>query len=166
MAVSARAGFHFLQRRPKKARYRALLAYLRSLEPRPSPHRRPDGSLTDAARRGKKLFHSKKVGCADCHPAPLYSDGKRHNVGTRAPFDKTARFDTPSLIEVYRTAPYLHDGSAATLREVLTEDNQKDQHGVTSHLSDRQIHDLVQYMLSLDRIGSQDTTQDITQGKK
>jgi hypothetical protein len=43
----------------------------------------------------------------------------------------------------------LHDGSAATLREVLTEANKKDEHGKTSHLGDEQISDLVEYLRSL-----------------
>ena len=69
---------------------------------------------------------------------------------TRAPYDKAAdRFDTPTLIEVWRTAPYLHDGSAVSIREVLTTRNPKDQHGATSNLSDSEIHDLCEYVLSL-----------------
>ncbi|MCZ7640996.1 MAG: hypothetical protein M5U12_36045 [Verrucomicrobia bacterium] len=55
----------------------------------------------------------------------------------------------PTLIELWRTAPYLHDGSAATLREILTSRNVADQHGKTSHLNDDQIRDLVEYLLSL-----------------
>jgi len=156
MATSAKAGFHFLQRRPGPDRYSALVAYLRSLEPQRSPHRRPNDRLTKAAKKGKKLFHSEKVGCASCHPAPLFTDQERHDVGTKAPYDQHSSFDTPSLIEVYRTAPYLHDGSAARLRDVLTKENPDDQHGRTSHLSDRKINDLVQYMLSLDRVGGQE----------
>ena len=59
------------------------------------------------------------------------------------------KLDTPTLIEIWRTAPYLHDGSAATLRDVLTTGNPGDRHGKTSHLKAAQLDDLVAYLLSL-----------------
>jgi cytochrome c peroxidase len=59
--------------------------------------------------------------------------------------------DTPTLYGVWNSAPYLHDGSAGTLPEVLTSRNEGDVHGATSHLDDGQIEDLVQYLSSLDR---------------
>ncbi|MCI0540939.1 MAG: hypothetical protein L0Z50_37535, partial [Verrucomicrobiales bacterium] len=94
----------------------AIDDYLKSLQPMPSPLL-VKGKLSPAARRGKKLFFSDAVGCADCHKGPLYTDQKFHQVGTIGKFDRaTNRFDTPSLIEVWRTAPYLHDGRAATVR--------------------------------------------------
>jgi cytochrome c peroxidase len=56
--------------------------------------------------------------------------------GTQNQTDKPSdSFDTPTLLEVWRTAPYLHDGSAATLREVLVDRNHSDRHGHTSHLT-------------------------------
>ena len=51
--------------------------------------------------------------------------------------------------EIWRTAPYLHDGSAATLREVVTNRNSHDQHGKTSNLTAQEIDDLCVYLLSL-----------------
>jgi len=53
------------------------------------------------------------------------------------------------LIEVWRTAPYLHDGSAATIRDVLLTRNPKHSHGATSNLSPQEIEDLCAYVLSL-----------------
>ena len=59
-------------------------------------------------------------------------------------------FRTPSLIEAWRTAPYLHMGSAATIRDVLTDCNPGDgRHGEVADLSSRQIDDLCAYVLSL-----------------
>ncbi|MCX6626005.1 MAG: hypothetical protein NTW28_00045, partial [Candidatus Solibacter sp.] len=70
--------------------------------------------------------------------------------GTRGRFDKpTDRFETPTLVEIWRTAPYLHDGSVATMRDVLTTANLQDKHGKTSHLTPQQIDDLAAYLLSL-----------------
>ncbi len=127
----------------------ALDAYLMSLKPVASPHL-ADGRFSVAARRGETLFHSSSTGCAQCHSGPLFTDLASHDVGTRGRFDKpTDTFDTPTLVELWRTAPYLHDGSAATLQEVLTSSNKNDQHGQTSRLTADQIHDLVEYLLSL-----------------
>jgi cytochrome c peroxidase len=58
-------------------------------------------------------------------------------------------YDTPSLLGVYRTAPYLHDGRAATLHDLLTTANAGDRHGRTSQLSDTQVHDLVEFLKAL-----------------
>lgn len=127
----------------------AIDAYLKTLKPVPSPHL-VNGKLSLAAQRGERLFRSEETRCAECHPPPLFTDLKPYGVGTRAPLDGAAdTFDTPTLIELWRTAPYLHDGSLATLRDLLTLANPNDRHGKTSHLSADQIRDLCEYLLSL-----------------
>jgi YVTN family beta-propeller protein len=127
----------------------AMDAYVKALEPVPSPHL-AKGKRSPAARRGEKIFHSKVTACAQCHPGPLFTDLKSYDVGTAGRLDQPSdTFDTPTLVELWRTAPYLHDGSAATLRDVLTTANQGDQHGRTSHLTADQINDLVAYLQSL-----------------
>lgn len=127
----------------------SLDAYIKSLKPVPSP-RLEKGKLSAAAKRGEKLFRSKETACAQCHPGPLFTDLKSYDVGTLGRFDKpTDTFDTPTLVELWRTAPYLHDGSAATVRDVLTTANKNDQHGKTSHLTADQLNDLIEYLLSL-----------------
>jgi len=136
----------------------ALDAFLRSLQPLPSP-RLVDGQLSPAAKRGERLFLSSSTGCAECHPPPLFTDMQAHDVGTAgdmhslylaAAADKpTDRFYTPPLVELWRTAPYLHDGSAASMREVLVERNSKQLHGRTKQLTRQEIEDLVAYLLSL-----------------
>jgi hypothetical protein len=62
---------------------------------------------------------------------------------------KDEAFDAPTLIECWRTVRYLHDGSAASIRDVLTTGNLKDRHGRTSHLRPNQLHDLAAYVRSL-----------------
>jgi cytochrome c peroxidase len=122
--------------------------WLKNLTPTPSPYLE-NGKLSKAAERGRKLFRSDKVGCSACHPEGLFTTLKHYDVGTKGQYDKQAEFDTPTLIELWRTAPYLHDGSARTMREVLTTHNKGDQHGGTSHLSPQEINDLAEYILSL-----------------
>jgi len=148
--TAVRAGIRhilFTEQSPEVAT--AIDAYLQSLKPVPSPHL-VNGQLSPAARRGEALFRSGGTGCTQCHSGPLFTDLTSHDVGTLGRFDKPSDvFDTPTLVELWRTAPYLHDGSAATLQEVLTSSNKNGQHGQTSPLTADQIHDLVEYLLSL-----------------
>jgi cytochrome c peroxidase len=126
----------------------AIDAHLRSLRPVPSPHLR-DGRMTPAARRGEKLFYGERINCGRCHPAPLYTDRRRHNVGTRRVNEYTDRFDTPTLIEVWRTAPYLHDGRYTTIEELLVDGRHGLRRTGAVDLSEQEIADLVAFVLSL-----------------
>ena len=148
---AVRAGFlHILFSEPKEPDVVAVTAYLTALQPVVSPFRKEDGSLTESAARGEKLFNDPQVGCFVCHPGPLFTNLELSDVGTGRPFDRgMKRFKTTSLIECWRTPPYLHDGSANTLRQVLVEQNLNDQHGATSHLKPSQLDDLVAYLQSL-----------------
>jgi DNA-binding beta-propeller fold protein YncE len=148
--AAVRAGIqHILFATPSEKLAAPMDRWLKSLKPLPSPHR-IDGRLSPAARRGQRVFKSTRTGCAVCHPPPLFTDLKAYDVGSAGPTDQDAhRFDTPTLVELWRTAPYLHDGSAATLRDVLTGHNAGDRHGRVAHLSDRELDDLIEFLLSL-----------------
>lgn len=126
---------------------KAIDSYLISLEPVASPWLRVNGKLSKLAKRGEKIFIS--AGCADCHSGTLYTDMRKHNIETGVGRDRDKAFDTPTLIEIWRTAPYLNDGSAATLFSLFREFNSDDQHGVTSNLTDTELTDLVTYLNSL-----------------
>ena len=123
-----------------------------------SPHIPTPGKLAPAAERGKALFFSEGVGCAKCHGGPYYTDSSLkkpfnlHDVGTGNddPTEKMGpKYDTPTLLGVYRTAPYLHHGRAKTLTDVLTTCNKEDRHGKTSHLKPGQLEDLVAFLKAL-----------------
>ncbi|MBT4483595.1 MAG: beta-propeller fold lactonase family protein [Candidatus Latescibacteria bacterium] len=122
----------------------AIDIYLRSLKPIRSPYLNK-GKLSKAAKRGEKIF--KKAGCAKCHPPLLYTDLKKYDVGTGSGIEKNCKFDTPSLIEVWRTAPYLYDGRAETMYEVLIDKG--DKHGSTSKLNYQDLNDLIEFVFSL-----------------
>jgi YVTN family beta-propeller protein len=151
METAVRAGFIHIQfTQPETGEVEAVIAYLKSLEPATSPHRQPDGSLTASAARGEAIFHRESTGCAQCHPSPLFTDLAMSDVGTSTPRDRgTSAYDTPSLVEAWRNPPFLHDGRAATMREVFTDHNADDAHGVTSTLSPAELDDLIEYLLSL-----------------
>jgi DNA-binding beta-propeller fold protein YncE len=149
MEEAVEMGFQFIQfREIDPGDLNAVRAYLRSLEPEASP-RLVEGRLSEKARYGKRLFEDPTVGCARCHPAPLFTSLKAHDVGTKHELDRAGRFDTPTCVELWRTGPYLHDGGAVTLRQVLTTINPDDKHGRTSHLDRDEIDALVEYLLSL-----------------
>jgi cytochrome c peroxidase len=127
-------------------------AYIMSLKPVPSPYLK-DGALSKAAKRGKKLFE--QASCADCHSTrkeapegtPLFTDLKTHpllGIGN----EEGRAFDTTTLVEVWRTAPYLYDGRALTMEELLTTCNPGDIHGATKKLTKAELNDLAEYMLS------------------
>jgi len=135
----------------------ALAIYTNSFEPRQSPHAAGPGKLTPEAERGRKLFFAESTGCAKCHTGPYYTDSslKRpfnvHDVGTGDdPREKMGpKYDTPTLLGVYRNGPYLHDGRAKTLRDVLTTANPGDKHGKTSQLSPTEVDELLSFLKSL-----------------
>ncbi len=144
--VAVRAGIRYIQFavRPESDAV-AIDRYLESLQPIPSPHW-VDGKPGPAALRGQQVFQ--EAGCASCHNGPLYTNGKLYSVGTGSGSETTEAFDTPTLIEVWRTAPYLHDGRAATIRDVLAVCNPDNKHGKTSGLTEEQIADLTEFVLT------------------
>ncbi|MEE9368357.1 MAG: c-type cytochrome [Pontiella sp.] len=124
----------------------AIDDYLKSLTPVPSPYL-VDGKLSESAQRGKELFEG--LSCASCHPAPLYTNLKMVDVGTTKGQDKGKPVDVPSLIEAWRTAPYLHDGRAATIHDLLKSQNHAGILQDTKNLSESELNDLAEYILSL-----------------
>ncbi len=136
----------FLQ--PDEKDVDALVAYIESLKAEAGPVA-VSPAMKVSVESGRKVFEDPEVGCATCHPGPLFTDLKPYDVGTRGKYDATSAFDTPTLVEVFRTAPYLHDGSAATILDVLTTANREDRHGHTAQLTKQQLRDLEAYLESL-----------------
>ncbi len=91
-----------------------------------------EDALSDAARRGMDLFFG-KAHCSACHGPPHFTDGGFHNIGVGIENDEPdvgrfaesglggdrGSFKTPTLREIEKTAPYMHDGSLATLEDVV-----------------------------------------------
>lgn len=134
----------------------ALAAYLESLDEVPaSPFRDQDGTLTEDGWAGHALFET--AGCLECHGGPDFTDspeGVRHDVGTLSATSgqrlgaELDGLDTPTLRGTWHTAPYLHDGSAATLLEAIASPD--DRHGRTRELSAQEREQLVSYLLQID----------------
>ncbi|MFI3315131.1 MAG: YVTN family beta-propeller repeat-containing protein [Rikenellaceae bacterium] len=115
--------------------------YLKALRPLPSPHLDANGELTELAKSGRKVFENR--GCDECHNGPLFTDQKMHIIGEDVEFEKG--WDTPTLIETWRTAPYLFDGRAATMEEVFS----VHKHGIEGKISKKDLEALVKYVNSL-----------------
>lgn len=150
MRTAAEAGVKYiLFRMPDKESVDALAEYIDAIEPDTSPLLSGGNDAKASIKRGKAIFSRKDTGCAECHPAPLYTDLETYDVGTRSQYDSESEFDTPTLIELFRNGPYMHDGTAVTLRDVLTTHNAEDKHGRTSQLSEQEITDLANFLGSL-----------------
>lgn len=138
----------------RSAELDALAAYVASLDRvPPSPHRAPDGTLTESARQGLLLFHQQ--GCASCHAGAGFTDALRHDVGTLQASSGLGRglplagvgIETPTLKGVWATPPYLHNGQAATLEALLA----SSAHGETDRLTAAERTQLADFLRQLEQ---------------
>lgn len=139
---AVRAGFRYIEfATVPEEDAQAVDSYLKSLKPIPGPVA-TNPIFRDSIARGKKAFE--ESGCARCHSGEFFTDGKAHNVGTTTKgTDAGKPVITPSLIECWRTAPYLHDGRDASLASVIKD------HGQAGELTQEEQNDLINYLLSL-----------------
>jgi YVTN family beta-propeller protein len=138
----------------------ALVAFIiTGIKNPPNLRYNPNGELTVAQQRGEVIFyrdydnHGNEIPesnrCYTCHPPPYFTNMQMTDVGTLAPTDDPMLLDVPQLNNVYESAPYLHDGRAATLEEIWTRFNNHDQHGVANDMTKDQLNDLVEYLKSI-----------------
>ncbi|GIW79946.1 MAG: cytochrome-c peroxidase [Gemmatales bacterium] len=150
---------------------KALAAYQRTIISRNAPvdryFRGDKKALSPPAERGLKLFFG-QARCHLCHAGPNFTDGSFHNIGiglksadggreqiTGKKSDHKA-FKTPTLREIARTAPYMHDGSFATLKQVVQHYNfggvsdqpnpHRDERLEVLYLGEDQVADLVTFL--------------------
>jgi YVTN family beta-propeller protein len=127
-----------------------LAAFIDSLRTPLSPHHAAGQPLMEAELRGQALFHDTDVGCVECHPPPLYTDLQMHDVGTVTMDERIGPdYDTPTLRGLYDSAPYFHDGSAATLLDSLTRPSPGSEHDLTGLLAGNEMADLIAFLLAL-----------------
>ena len=141
--LATRKGMEFIQfNTMSEERLEKIDEYLRYLAPTQSPFLNTNGTLTEAAERGKIIFEAH---CASCHPAPLFTDQKKHPSAAIDPaFSWDVReFDTPTLVEIWRSAPYFYNGQFKTLREAVVASLKG------ASLTTVQIDDLTAYVSSI-----------------
>ena len=110
------------------------------------------GALSEAAQRGMKVFFN-TAHCSACHSGPNFSDDAFHNIGVGIKDEKPdlgryvisklegdkGSFKTPTLREIARTAPYMHDGRLTTLEDVI---DHYDKGGIDNPQLDEEIYPL------------------------
>ncbi len=118
-----------------------LTQYLTTLQAPANPYSFPN----DQIARGKAVFLLEK--CDQCHVGPAGTDLQSHDVGTgNSPLERHgSAFDTPSLRGLWLSAPYFHDGSAATLDAVFALPGT---HQLIGKVSARDLDALVAYLLT------------------
>ena len=165
--MAVRAGIKHIQfAAPEPGQAEAIEAYLEAMKATPSPYLDagrvespktgeascgkchhpgvPRGTLTESARRGKALFEG-KAGCVTCHPHPYFTTMESVDPG----LGSAVLYDVPSLVGVWRTAPYLHSGDALSIEETITDFNYLQRRGNTRDLTEAELGDLVAYVRSL-----------------
>jgi DNA-binding beta-propeller fold protein YncE len=118
----------------------ALAAYLEAL-PAPRAPTRP----ADQVARGKRLFDSAELGCRGCHDGAQYTDQDKHKFQSAT----LPEADTPSLVGLAASAPYFHDGSAATLEALLRDRGAVHGMSESAKLTDPQVADLIAFLETL-----------------
>lgn len=141
-----------------------LAAYVASLAYTPrSPERDVEGNATEAAVRGQQLFEDPALRCVECHAPPQYTISGLDmpmliDVGTLGPGSgkrldgPLTGIDPPTLIGLWNSAPYYHDGSAPILRDVFRGRPGTLEATLTAGLDDSQLSDLIAYLVSLDAV--------------
>ena len=134
----------YLRRAP--SRPQTLEAFLESLPRAPSP-----AADLAAQRRGVQVFV--RASCVTCHAFPAFTTLGQHRAAEIFPDHKGgsryAMLDVPSLLSVGSSAPYLSDGRAPTLADVLTEHNRQNHHGDTATLTAAERADLIAFLEAL-----------------
>ncbi|MBX7098068.1 MAG: c-type cytochrome [Myxococcaceae bacterium] len=102
-------------------------------------------TLTPAQARGALVFT--RAQCHTCHAGENLTDNRNADVGTLVKGDALPKgLNTPSLLGLSRTGPYLHDGSAASLKARILQGQDGNRHGLTADLSGQDVDDLVAYL--------------------
>jgi mono/diheme cytochrome c family protein len=132
-----------------KASMDAVVAYCMAMKPPPAA----EVTDTNLVAEGKALFDDETVGCSSCHVDEKLTDGRSHDVKSKAAGDPRGKFDTPSLRFVAATPPYFHDGRFPTLRALLHASGGDEpgdvKMGHSAQLSDHEIEALEAYLRTL-----------------
>ncbi len=125
----------------------AVVAYLVTLDHPPQRNRRPDGSLATAVERGKLLFNG-KAHCVRCHQGDDFTSPKNYDVKLESDLVPYDGWNPPTLRSVRDRGPYLHDGRAETLEELLKFPHAPEKLGGQALTGDER-RDLIEFLKSL-----------------
>jgi YVTN family beta-propeller protein len=132
---------------PTKTEVADMLAFLETLTPPPNPNRGTDGSLSPQAERGKEIFQG-KAGCIRCHRGEFYTSNRNYDVGLEPDGGPYKLWNPPSLTGLYDRGPYLHDGRARSLQDLL-QNHHRPQMLDGEKLTPAEQADLIAFLLSI-----------------
>jgi YVTN family beta-propeller protein len=132
---------------PTKQEVKAVLAFLETLEHPPNPNLDPGGKPSAAAQRGKVVFYE-KAHCSKCHKEPYYTSTTNYDVKIEPDGSPYKLWNPPSLQGVYDRGPFMHDGRAKTLDELVTKHHSSELLGGQKLTADER-QDLIAFMMSL-----------------
>ncbi len=127
---------------PTKAEVADMLAFLETLTPPPNPT-----PLGPEAQRGIKIFQE-KAGCIRCHRGPYYTSKGNYDVGLEPDGSPYKLWNPPSLIGLLDRGPYMHDGRAKSLQDLLQKHHTPRMLG-GEELTERERADLIAFLLTL-----------------
>jgi cytochrome c peroxidase/6-phosphogluconolactonase (cycloisomerase 2 family) len=131
---------------PTDREVEAVVAFLGTLDYPPNPNL-VDGKMSDASKRGQAIFEG-KAKCARCHEPPEYTSELNHDVKLEADGSPFKRWSPPTLRGVWDRGPFLHDGRAKTLDELLQGPHSSEKLG-GARLSADERRDLIAFLNSL-----------------
>jgi len=122
---------------------KSVVTFLETLEHPPNPR----ADLSEAAKRGQALFKG-KARCAKCHHGDQYTSERNYDVGLEPDGSPYKLWNPPSLRGLWDRGPYLHDGRAATLSDLLDKHHPPEKLG-GEELNKEELNDLIEFLRAL-----------------
>jgi YVTN family beta-propeller protein len=132
---------------PDDADVAAVVEFFRTLDHPRNPNRGPNGKLSSAAKRGEAVFFG-KANCSECHNGPQYTSSKLFNVKTALESGRHALFSPPTLRGLHARGPFLHDGRAETLEDVVRKHHTPTMVG-GQEITEAERRDLIEFLKAL-----------------
>jgi cytochrome c peroxidase len=129
--------------RPTAAESKAVVAFLETLDQPPNPR----AEESDEVKRGQAVFKG-KARCAKCHKGNEYTSESNYDVKLEPDGSPYRLWNPPSLRGLWDRGPFLHDGRAATLKDLLEKHHESEKLGGEA-LTDDERRDLIAFLQSL-----------------
>jgi len=128
----------------KDTEVRQIGEFFKRLKPMASPSL-VKGRLSEAAKKGREIYYGDKADCKRCHPAPLFTNQKLESAIVND-LDKSSQFDSPTIIESWRTGPWDHIGSTDKYMDLVTNPRHTKTH---ERITAEELKNLTEYSKSL-----------------
>jgi cytochrome c peroxidase len=127
---------------PSAEEVAAIVAFLATIDDPPNPH-----ESSDATKRGEALFRG-KANCIRCHEGELYTSERVYDVGLEPDGSPYRLWNPPSLLGLWERGPYLHDGRAKSLEDLLQTHHRPEKVGGKA-LTEQERRELIAFLKTL-----------------